>query len=151
MKDARYYEDFEIGERVVSNGYTFTESSIIEFALKYDPQPIHVDIEAARKSIYGGLIASGWHSGSVAFRLFYDTGFIAGGSLGSNGVQSLKWLKPVRPGDTIRTEVEVLEKRVSSRGDRGYVNIVFQIFNQTDELLIEMYSTQIMRLREAAG
>ena len=150
MKAARYYEDYEIGERVVSDGYTFTEAAIIDYALKYDPQPFHLDVQAAAAGPYGGLIASGWHSGSVAFRLFYDTGFIAGGSLGSNGVQDLKWLKPVRPGDTIRTEVEVLDKRISSRGDRGYVGLQYQIFNHTDDLLIEMRSTQIVWLRDAA-
>lgn len=145
----RYYEDFEIGDRVVSAGYTFTESSIIDYALKYDPQPFHLDKPAAEASAFGGLIASGWHSGSVAFRLFQATGFIHGGSIGSNGVQDLRWLKPVRPGDTIRTEVEVQGKRPSSRGDRGYVDLLYQVKNQQDEIVIEMRSTQIMATRPA--
>lgn len=148
MQD-RYFEDFEVGEKVVSKGYTFTESSIIEFALKYDPQPFHTDVEAAKDSIFQGLIASGWHTGSVMFRLLYDTGLIKGGSMGSNGTEHMKWPAPVRPGDTIRVEVEVLNKRLSSRGDRGYVGLRSAVTNQQGVVVLELKSTQIIACRPA--
>ena len=148
MQD-RYFEDFEIGEKVVSRGHTFTEANIVDFALKYDPQPFHMDADAAKDTVYGGLIASGWHTGSIVFRLFYDTGFIKGGSMGSNGTEHMKWTAPVRPGDTLHVEVEVLDKRASSRGDRGYVGMLWKTFNQRGEQVLDFRTTQIMACRPA--
>ena len=97
MQD-RYFEDFKVGDRVVSRGYTFTEASIIEYAQRFDPQPFHMDAEAAKDTVFGGVIASGWHTGSVTFRLLYDTGFIRGGSMGSNGTEHMKWGRAGPPG-----------------------------------------------------
>src|SRR5690606_15756090 len=103
----RYFEDFAEGDRIVTQGITLTDANIIDFGLRYDPQPLHIDKIAAKQGFYGGLIASGWQIASLSFRLFWQSGFIYGGSLGSPGVQDLRWLKPVRPGDTIFVEAEV--------------------------------------------
>lgn len=146
----RYFEDFEVGDRVISHGYTFTEANIIAFAQQYDPQPFHMDVEAAKKTVYGGLIASGWQTGSVMFRLLYDTGFMRGGSMGSNGTDHMKWLAPVRPGDTVHVEVEVLDKRESSRRDRGYLGFLWKTLNQHGEVVLEMRSKQIIATRPKA-
>ena len=107
----RHFEDFEIGERFASPGITVSESQILDFALAYDPQPFHLDKEAAAKSPYGGLIASGFHTLALAFRAFYQANVINHCSLGSPGMDEVRWLKPVIPGDTLHTEAEVRSKR----------------------------------------
>ena len=105
----RYFDDFEVGERFRSGGATMTEADIINYALAYDPQPFHIDTEAAAKSAYGGLIASGQHTFGVGWRMFLQEGLFKACSMGSPGVDELRWTAPVRPGDTIYTEAEVLE------------------------------------------
>ena len=96
----RYWEDFEVGERFVGPGITLSEAQILEFALMYDPQPFHIDREAAAESPFGGLIASGFQTLAIGFRSFYQTGAINHASIGSPGFDALRWLKPVRPGHT---------------------------------------------------
>jgi len=131
---SRYFEDFSVGEEVISPGYTFTESSIVDFALNYDPQRFHIDREAAAVSPYGGLIASGFHTMVIAFRMFFQMGFITGTGLGSPGIDQLRWTAPVRPGDTIRTKVTIREKRESrSRPEMGVMHLAFAAYNQRDE------------------
>lgn len=130
---SRYYEDFELDEVIVTPGITLTEASIIDFAFTYDPQRFHIDTEAAGKSPYGGLIASGFQTLTYAFRLFFHLGLINDTGFGSPGIDELRWTEPVRPGDTIRTKVRVLEKRESrSRADRGIVRLGFSVCNQND-------------------
>ena len=143
----RYFEDFVRGERVVTQGITFTDANIIDFGLRFDPQPLHIDKIAAEQGFYGGLIASGWQIAALSFRLFWQSGFIYGGSLGSPGIEDLRWLKPVRPGDTIFVEAEVTSRRLSSKGDRGYVGIAYAAKNQKGETVLTMSGTQIMALR----
>lgn len=143
----RYFEDFAEGDRVVTQGITLTDANIIDFGLRYDPQPLHIDKIAAEQGFYGGLIASGWQIASLSFRLFWQSGFIYGGSLGSPGIQDLRWLKPVRPGDTIFVEAEVTSTRLSSKGDRGYVGVSYAAKNQKGETVLTMAGTQIMALR----
>jgi acyl dehydratase len=119
MYESRWLDDFQVGERFVSQGLTFTEANIIDFAFQYDPQPFHLDVAAAARSPYGGLIASGFQTVLVCFRLFIQTGIIIDSGIGSPGVDEIRWLAPVRPGDTLHSEVEVLEVRLSgSRPDR---------------------------------
>ena len=108
----RYFEDFAVGDRIVTGAVTLTEGNIIDYAMRYDPQPIHVDVEASKEGFYGGLIASGWQVGAIAMRMTWQSGFIFGGSLGSPGIDELRWLKPVRPGDTIHAEIEVTATRL---------------------------------------
>ncbi len=148
---SRYFEDFAAGDTFESAGITVTESDIIDFALKYDPQPFHLDTEAAARSIYGGLIASGWQVGALAFRMFLQKGVFGDASLGSPGLDELRWLKPVRPGDTIRLAAEVVEVRPSSsRSDRGYVTIDYTALNQRDEPVMSMRGVQILARRPPA-
>lgn len=144
----RYYEDYTVGEVVRGLGYTLTEAAIVTWALEYDPQPFHLDREAAAQSPYGGLIASGWQVGSISFRLLVQAGLLGEASLGSPGIDELRWRLPVRPGDTIRPEAEVLEMRVSSsKPDRGLVTIGTRVRNQKDEVVLTMRAVQLVKRR----
>ncbi len=113
-----YLEDFTVGSEITSGGRTLTLDAIIAYATLYDPQSFHIDVEAAAKSPYGGLIASGFQTIAVGFRQFLDTAVLAGTSLGSPGVDEVRWLKPVRPGDTLHTVCRVLEARPSASKTR---------------------------------
>jgi acyl dehydratase len=144
----RYFDDFEIGERFRSNGATMTEADIIEFALAYDPQPFHIDTEAAAKSPYGGLIASGQHTFGIGWRMFLQEGLFKACSMGSPGVDELRWTAPVRPGDTIHTVADVLEKRPSaSKPDRGLLRMGYRMVNQRDETVLTMSILHILQKR----
>jgi len=146
----RYFDDFEIGERFVSGGVTVSESQILDFALCYDPQPFHIDKEAAAHTPYGGLIASGFQTLALAFRAFYDANVINQCSLGSPGMDELRWLKPVRPGDTLHTEGVVKSKRVSeSRPDRGILHMAYEVKVQTGETVISFVAIHLLRRRAA--
>lgn len=146
-----YFEDFKVGDRFESPGATVTESQIIEFAMRYDSQPFHMNVEAAKSSIYGGLIASGIHTIAVTFRLFLMTGVIADSNLGSPGFDELRWLRPVRPGDTLRAVGEVLEIiPSSSKPDRGIIRFRYSALNQRNEEVLTVIGNQIIRRRPAA-
>ena len=147
--DATYYEDYEVGDQIVTPAKTITETEIIDYAFRYDPQPFHIDKEAAAKHMYGGLIASGFLILSVTFRLFTMTNPFGDASLGSPGIDKMRWLRPVRPGDTIRVEVDVTDKRVSrSRPDRGLISLTWRVLNQTDEIVMTMESVQLVLRRD---
>ena len=150
---ARYFEDFEIGERFVSPGITVSESQILDFALAYDPQPFHLDKEAAARSPFGGLIASGFQTLALGFRAFYQANVINACSLGSPGADELRWRAPVRPDDTLHTEAEVVSKRDSrSRPDRGTLHMAYEIKNQSGEVVMTFTAIHILSKRpEAAG
>lgn len=152
---ARYFEDFEIGERFVSPAVTVTEAQILDFALTYDPQPFHLDKEAAARFPYGGLIASGFQTLALGFRMFYQANVINACSLGSPGMDELRWLAPVRPEDTLHTEAEVVSKRDSrSRPDRGTLHMAYEIKNQTGEAVMTFTAIHILLKRpetEGAG
>lgn len=143
----RYFEDFAAGDRVVTPGVTLTDANIIDFGLRYDPQPIHIDKIAAEQGFYRGLIASGWQVAALAFRVVWQSGLLYGGSLGSPGVDELRWLKPVRPGDTIFVEAAVTGTRLSAKGDRGYLNVSYDVKNQRGETVLTMKGVQIQALR----
>jgi acyl dehydratase len=144
----RYFEDFSVGDRFESRGVTLTESMIVDFALRHDPQPFHIDIEAAKSSIYGGLIASGFQTLALGFRMVLETGIFRAASMGSPGFDELRWLRPVRPGDTLHTEFEVLEKKPStSKPDRGIARIRYWIKNQNGEDVITFTAMQLLRRR----
>ncbi len=145
---AKYFDDFSVGERFVSESAVISEEEILAFARRYDPQPFHINHEAAKASPYGGLIASGFHTLSFGFRLFIDTGAIADCSLGSPGVEAIRWLAPVRPGDTLRTEVEVAAMRPSgSDPGRGVLTMDFSVINQDDTAVLTMRSVILVRRR----
>lgn len=144
-----YFEDFKVGDIYVSDGVTFTEGEIIHFALQYDPQPFHLDVEAAKKSQFKGLIASGFQTMALVFRMFIQKGVLKQG-MGSPGMDELRWLKPVRPGDTLHMEAEVLStKPSSSRIDRGYVTWGCNYVNQKSETVMTLKVHQIFRTRAA--
>ena len=147
---ARYYEDYTRGEVVRAPGLLLTEAAIVDWALTYDPQYLHLDKPAAERSVYGGLIASGWQVASVSFRLLVQAGLLGAASLGAPGVDELRWLLPVRPGDTIYPEAEVVDRRVSaSKPDRGLVTIAYRVANQKGESVLTMRAVQIVRRRSA--
>ena len=144
----RYFEEFTAGSEIVSGGRTLTLDAMIEFAALYDPQSFHIDVEAAKASPYGGLIASGFQTLAVGFRLFLDTAVLAGTSFGSNAVDELRWLQPVRPGDTLRTIARVIDARPSaSKPDRGIVRASFRVLNQRDEDVLTFLSTVFVARR----
>ena len=146
--DTRYLDDLHAGQRFESCGITLTEAEIIDFAWRYDPQPFHIDANAAAESPYGGLIASGFQSLAVCFRLFIQSGVLAESSLGSPGIDDLRWLAPVRPGDTLRSVVEVLDVRPSnSKPDRGIVRMKYQAINQRGEAVLAFIVNHLLRRR----
>jgi acyl dehydratase len=137
----RYFEDFEPGQRVELGSHTVDEQEIVAFARQWDPQPFHVDPDAARDSVFGGLIASGWHTGAVWMRLYVDSLLGGSDSRGSPGVEELRWLATVRPGDTLAGRLEVLETTPSaSRPDRGTVRIRGELVNQDGVVVLSMTS-----------
>lgn len=145
-----HWEDFETGEVIDLGEYHVTREEILEFAERYDPQPFHTDEDAARDSIYGGLIASGWHTCAMMMRLLCDAVLVEAESMGSPGVERVRWLQPVRPGDTLRGTMEVMETRPSrSKPDRGLVRSHWEIHNQDDELVMTMEGMGLYRRREA--
>jgi len=146
-----YFEDFPIGMTVEIPGPTLTKKSILEYARRYDPQPFHTDEKAAKKSIYGGLIASGWQTVSLVMRMICDAYLLEAASMGSPGVDEVRWLVPVRPGDTLRLRMTVVETRPSrSKPDRGAVLHRWEVFNQKDELVMRMQGYGMFKRRAAA-
>ena len=144
----RYFEEFTVGSEIVSAGQTLTLESMIAFATLYDPQDFHIDVEASKSSPYSGLIASGFQTLSVGFRMFIDTGVLAGTSFGSPGMDELRWLQPVRPGDTLHTIAHVIEARPSaSKPDRGIVRAAFRVINQQDEDVLTFATTVFVARR----
>lgn len=143
----RYFEDFRVGDRFETPGTTLTEAQVVDFALTYDPQPFHRDKVAAENSIYGGLIASGFQTMALVFRLFMDTGVLAGSNLGGTAGE-MRWLRPVRPGDTLRVAVEVVSVEPSrSRNDRGRIRFAYTAFNQDREPVLTMTLDHIVARR----
>jgi acyl dehydratase len=144
----RYFEDFLPGDKFSTGRATVTEAMILDFAKSYDPQPFHTDAAAAAQTIYGGLIASGFQTLALGFRLVWDTGLIAASSMGSPGFDELRWLKPVRPGDTIHVEGEVVEQTPSrSKPDRGIVRIAYRYINQNAEVVLTFTAMHLLRRR----
>jgi len=147
---ARYYESYTVGEIVKGPGVTLTEADIIEYGFRYDPQPHHIDKESAEKSIYGGLIASGWQVATTAFRMLVQGGFIGTASMGANGMNNLSFHMPVRPGDTIYGEVEITEKRESrSRPNMGLVTMFVRVFNQKGDKVCSWDAVQFVLKKPA--
>ena len=144
----RYLEDFVPGTVYQAGSVRVTEAEIVEFARRYDPQPFHLDADAARASIYGGLIASGWQTVAVTMRLLVDQVFGESAGMGSPGVDELRWLLPVRPGDTLSPRVIVLETRPSrSKPDRGVLRFRVEVENQDGELAMSMVGASFIGRR----
>jgi acyl dehydratase len=146
-----YWEDFPAGETVEMGTHTFTEGEIIAFARQFDPQPFHIDPAAARNSFFKGLIASGWHTCSVAMRLMVDKYVGRSASLGSPGLDNIRWLAPVRAGDTITYRRKTLAVRASeSKPGVGLVQSRWEATNQRGEVVMTMEGWGMFRRRSAA-
>jgi acyl dehydratase len=129
-----YFEDFQPGRTIPVGSRTVDQDEIIAFARQFDPQPFHVDPDAAAKSVFGGIIASGWHTCSMMMRMMVDGFLSEAASLGSPGVDEIRWLKPVRAGDTLAVTTTVLDARPSSsKPDRGVVHTMWEAKNQHGE------------------
>jgi len=147
----RFFEDFEPGQVYELGSRSVTEADIVAFASEWDPQPFHIDPEAATKSVFGGLIASGWHTGALWMRLYVDSLLGGSASQGSPGLEELRWLAPVRPGDTLHGSLTVLETRPSERRpDRGTVRIRGEMVNQEDVIVLSMVSRGHFSRRDGA-
>lgn len=149
-KSERWLEDYSVGEIIKADGVTISEAEILSFAFTYDPQPFHLDKLAAEQSPYKGLIASGWQTGLLGFRMLLQAGLLGKGSMGSPGLDEIRWFMPVRPGDTLYGRAEILEKRESaSKPDRGIVRMKYWIENQTGETVMSFFGTQMVLKRPA--
>lgn len=147
--DLKYYEDLVVGSKASFGHYEVTREEVMEFAAKYDPQPFHLDDDAAARTFFGRLSASGWHTAAMTMRMAVDNmknNRQAG--LGSPGIDELKWIKPVYPGDTLRCESELLDKRLSaSRPDMGITKGRTTVFNQHDEVVMTFVANGLIRAR----
>jgi acyl dehydratase len=134
-----WWEDFRVGDSTEMGCHTFTEDEILSFGRQFDPQPFHADPAAAGKTVFGGLIASGWHTCSVGMRLMVQSYLTKTVSLGSPGIDDIRWLKPVRPGDTLVYRRTVVESRASAtRKSVGLVKHRWEAVNQHGELVLTM-------------
>jgi acyl dehydratase len=143
----RYFDDLQIGQRFTSRAYVVDEEQIKSFARQFDPQPFHLDHEAAKNSLFSGLAASGWHTAAITMRLLVEGGLpLAGGVIGAGG--ELDWPNPTRPGDTLQVESEVLEVRPSqSRPDRGVATVRSLTRNQRNEVVQRLTAKLIVGRR----
>jgi acyl dehydratase len=149
--DQRYFEDYGSGSVFECGSMVVEESEIIAFAKRYDPQDFHTDPAAAARSVYGGLIASGWHTAALTMRLLVANYLSSVASLGSPGIDELRWVRPVRPADTLRVRVTILEtKRSRSKPDRGVVSSLIEVSNQHGELVMSLKAINLLRCRDAA-
>lgn len=147
-----YLDDFAEGAVFQTEGKTLSESEILEFGLKYDPQPFHMDVVSAELGPFKGLIASGIHTMAISLRLLLQSRvFAPDASMGSPGMDELRWLKPVRPGDTLRVEGKVISIKPSrSKPDRGLLHYKLLVFNQTKEPVMSMLCMQILKYKAEA-
>lgn len=146
----QYFEDIEVGTRATFGSYAVTREEVIEFASRYDPQPFHLDDDAAAATHFGRLSASGWHTCAMTMRMLVDNiKERKQAGLGSPGLDELRWKKPVFPGDTLRVETELLEKtRSRSRPEMGSFRSAVRVYNQHDELVMSMTSIGLVATRE---
>jgi acyl dehydratase len=151
-REDRYFEDYSPGA-VYEYGYlTVSEAEILEFARRFDPQPMHTDPGYAAAGPFGGVIASGWHTSSLMMRLFADHYLSRVASLASPGIDELRWPAPVRPGDRLRLRTTILEARVSrSKPDRGLVRTRGELLNSGDRTVLSLVAMNLLGRREPGG
>jgi acyl dehydratase len=149
--DNRYFEDYIAGDIHRFGRIVVEADEVISFAKRFDPQSFHTDIDAARRGPFGGLIASGWHTAGLMMRLLTEHFLSSVASLGSPGIDELRWLKPVRPGDVLSLRVTIREAVPSrSKPDRGLVRSVIEVLNQTDEVVMTLVAMVLVGRRPAA-
>lgn len=152
MNDAIYYDDLAVGQVFMSRAEAIGRDRIVAFGQEFDPQPQHLDEDTARGSMFGELVASGWHTAALTMRLQLDSlmGRFPGGSLGAQ-VDKLAWLRPVRPGDLLRARAEIMDMRPSrSRPDRGLLTIQTTTLNQRDEA-VQVMTAAVLAPRRPRG
>lgn len=150
--EARHFEDYPPGAAVEYGPIAVDEAAIVAFGRQFDPQPFHVDPQRAADGPFGGVIASGWHTGSLMMRLLVDHFLPRAAGLGSPGVDELRWLAPVRPGDQLSLRVTVTEARRSrSKPDRGLVHTVNQMINQRGEVVMTLKAMTLIRCRDTGA
>lgn len=150
--EQRFFEDYATGSAFECGYIVVEESEIIDFAKRYDPQYFHTDRQAAAGSAYGGLIASGWHTAAMTMRLLVEKYLSSVASLGSPGIDELRWTTAVRPADTLQVRAIVLEARRSrSRPDRGIIHSLIEVRNQRGELVMTFKAVNFMLCRESRG
>lgn len=138
-------DDLIVGEVFETQGYTLSQADITSFAFSFDPQPFHIDEVAASQSIFGGIIASGFHTIAICFRLFIQSGIFARSSLGGTGLDEVRWFAPVYAGDTLTAEVEVTKLVPSkSKDDRGVAVLQYRGYNQRKELVVSFYGNHYL-------
>jgi acyl dehydratase len=147
----QYFEDIEVGRTASFGSYAVTREEVMDFAAKYDPQPFHLSDEAAAQTHFGRLSASGWHTCAMVMSMVVaNLKENQQAGLGSPGIDELKWVKPVYPGDTLRCETEILEKRVSaSRPEMGIFKSRMRVFNQDDVMVMTFVSNGLVATRPA--
>ncbi len=147
----QYFEDIEVGRTASFGSYAVTREEVMDFAAKYDPQPFHLSDEAAAQTHFGRLSASGWHTCAMVMSMVVaNLKENQQAGLGSPGIDELKWLKPVYPGDILRCETEILEKRVSaSRPEMGIFKSRMRVFNQDDVMVMTFVSNGLVATRPA--
>ena len=144
----RYFDDYLPGATYDCGIFSVNEDEIVSFAKQFDPQPFHVDPEAAARGPFGGLIASGWHTAALVMRQLVDNYLSAEASLGSPGLDEMRWPDPVRPGDTLRVRATVVEARRSlSKPDRGIMKTVIEAVNQDSQTVMRATATNFLRVR----
>lgn len=148
MDDLLHFEDFPVGEEISYGAYEVTAEEIKEFAAQYDPQPFHLDEYAGELSIAGALSSSGWHTLAMTMRMMCDGYLNRSASMGSFGVDEVKWVKPVLAGDILTVQRKTLDARVSaSRPDMGVLTFQWQVFNQNDVLKLTMRGNGLVKVR----
>jgi acyl dehydratase len=147
-----HFEDFTPGATATYGGITVETDDIVRFAREYDPQPFHLDDEAAKRTFVGRLIASGWHTCALTMRMIADGFLLDAAAMGAPGIEEVRWLRPVAPGDVLRVRSTVLEARRSrSRPDRGLVRFRFEVLNQADDIVMIQTNWILFGCREAAS
>jgi acyl dehydratase len=147
----RFFEDYPPGAVFTAGSMPVSEAEIVEFARKYDPQTMHTDPEKAAEGRFGGLIASGWHTGALMMRMFADKFLSPESSIASPGLDELRWLRPVRPGDVLSLRVTILDARRSqSRPEQGIVHSLVEVLNQKGETVMSLKPISLIRVRPAS-
>lgn len=147
----RYFEDFQIGDAFETGAFTLTEKESVAFAHLYDPQPFHLDAEAAKTSVFTGLVASGWQTTAVTMRLIVESGVLRATGIIGTGIDDLRWLAPVRPGDTLHVRGEVIEKLPWPRSStRGTMRVRLHTLNQRGIVVMSQIANLMLRLRPPA-
>jgi len=143
-----YFEDFSVGQKFETGSRTLTEDDIVTFGRRYAPLPYHTDPVAAQDSMYGGVIAAGYQTAAATFGLFVEAGVLRASAMGSPGVDKLRWLKPVRPGDTLRVVAEIVEISPADKpGGRDAIRIKYSTFNQKNETVMTLTSLHFVKRR----